>query len=125
MKKVIVLSMALMLLTTACGTTGKIFNGGGGQPQAASPGNLPETAQDEFNKGVDAYNNEQYVNAQQHFQNVTKINPNIPEAHLNLALALYRQGKTEEADRHFDRAKELLSNEGMGGADVGDTSGQQ
>lgn len=125
MKKVIVLSMALMLLTTACGTTSKMFNGGGGEPQAAAPGNLPETAQDEFNKGIDAYNEEKYVNAQQHFQNVTKINPNIPEAHLNLALSLYRQGKTEEADRHFDKAKELLSKEGMGGADVGDTSGQQ
>lgn len=128
MKKVIVLSIALMFLT-ACGTAGRVFNGGGASPQAASPGQLPETVQEEFNRGVSAYQNEQYVNAQQHFQNVTRINPNIPEAHLNLALALYRQGKTQEGDRHFDQAKRLLAQEGMGGAEVEsgqeDTSGQQ
>ncbi|WP_168060078.1 tetratricopeptide repeat protein [Candidatus Manganitrophus noduliformans] len=130
MKKVIVLSIALMFLTTACGTTSKIFNGGGGQPQAAAPGNLPETVQDEFNEGVDAYNEEKYVNAQQHFENVTKINPDIPEAHLNLALALYRQGKTQQANQHFEKAQQLLQKEfGMGGGqpEMGqqDTSGQQ
>ncbi len=126
MKNVIALSIALMLLT-GCGTAKKVFNGGGGsEPQAATPGQLPETVQDEFTKGISAYQNEQYVNAQQHFQNVTKINPNIPEAHLNLALALYRQGKTEEADRHFDQAQRLLAQEGMGGAGGGeDTGGQQ
>lgn len=128
MKNVIVLSIALLLLA-GCGTVREVFNGGGASPQAAAPGQLPETVQDEFNKGVDAYNEEKYVNAQQHFQNVTKINPNIPEAHLNLALSLYRQGKTEEADRHFDQAKQLLSKEGMGGAGAGagqqDISGQQ
>lgn len=123
MKKVIVLSMALMLLT-ACGTAKKVFNGGGSEQQAATPGQLPETVQDEFNKGIDAYQNEQYVNAQQHFANVTKINPNIPEAHLNLALALYRQGKTEEADRHFDQAQKLLSKEGMGGTGAGGGLGE-
>jgi Flp pilus assembly protein TadD len=126
MKNVIVLSIALLLLT-GCGATKRVFNGGGASPQAAAPGQLPETVRDEFDKGVDAYNEEKYVNAQQHFENVTKINPNIPEAHLNLALALYRQGKTEQADRHFDEAQKLLSKEGMGGAGSGqqDTSGQQ
>lgn len=131
MKNVIVLSIALMLLT-GCGTTGGVFNGGGA-PKAAAPRQLPETVQGEFNKGVDAYNEEKYVNAQQHFENVTKINPNIPEAHLNLALALYRQGKVEQANRHFDKAQQLLEKEfGMGGGGAGaapsdqsDTSGQQ
>lgn len=126
MKNLIVLSVALMFFA-GCGAAKGVFNGGGASPKAAAPGHLPETVQDEFNKGVSAYNDEKYVNAQQHFQNVTKINPNIPEAHLNLALSLYRQGKTEQADRHFDEAKKLLSKEGMGGAGSGqqDTSGQQ
>lgn len=127
MKKVIVFSVALMLLT-GCAATKRVFHGGS-EPQAAAPGQLPETVRDEFNKGVEAYNEEKYVNAQQHFQNVTRVNPNIPEAHLDLALSLYRQGKIDEAGRHFDQAKQLLSKEGMGGAGAGggqpDTSGQR
>ncbi|TAK07668.1 MAG: tetratricopeptide repeat protein [Candidatus Manganitrophaceae bacterium] len=118
MKNVIVLSIALVFLA-GCGTTSHMF-GSSSEPRAAVPKQLPESVKDEFNKGVAAFEKEQYVNAQEHFQNVTRIDPNIPEAHLNLALSLYRQGKTDQADKEFQTAQRLLSKEfGMGGAGRG------
>lgn len=116
MKNAVMLLMAVLLLA-GCSTTQKVFGGGGSSPGAAAPREMPETVKDEFNKGLTAYRNEQYVNAQEHFENVTKINPNIPEAHLDLALTLYQQGKTDQADKHFDEARRLYSKEfGMGGS---------
>ena len=118
MKKIIVLSMALMLLT-ACGTTSNIF-GGKSEPRAAAPAQLPETAKDEFNKGLSAYEKEQFVKAEEHFRNVVRIDPNIPEAHLNLALALYQQGKSDQANKEFQTAQNILSrSSGMGGGRLG------
>lgn len=121
MKKVIVLSMALMFLT-ACQTTGGMFSGGS-EPRAAAPKQLPESVKDEFNKGVSAYEKEQYVNAEEHFRNVTRIEPNIPEAHINLALALYKQGKSDQADKEFQAAQRMLSrSSGLGGGRSTDPS---
>lgn len=118
MKKVIVLSIALMFLT-ACGTTSKMF-GGGSQPTAAAPKQLPETVKNEFDKGVKAYQNEQYVNAEEAFRNVIRIDPNIPEAHMDLALALYKQGKTDQGDKELQAAQRMLSrSSGLGGSRSG------
>ncbi|SRR5579884_639151 len=118
MKKVIVLSIALMFLT-ACGTTSKMF-GGGSQQTAAAPKQLPDTVKNEFDKGVKAYEKEQYVNAEEHFRNVIRLDPNIPEAHMDLALSLYKQGKTDQGDRELQAAQRMLSkSSGLGGGRSG------
>lgn len=78
-------------------------------PEPAAPKSIgSKDAQAEFNKGIKAYKSEQYTNAQEHFEKVTKIDPTIPEAHLDLALALYQQGKADQAKRHMDEAASLL-----------------
>ncbi len=134
MKKVIVLSMAMALMFfTGCSSTSHMF--GGGKPSVAVPKQLPETVKDEFKKGIEAYEKEQYVNAEEHFRNVTKVDPNIPEAHMDLALSLYKQGKSDQADKEFQTAQRILSrSSGMGGSRSGtapggtdqqDTSGQR
>jgi len=107
--------MIVFLLFAGCGAMQGF--GGGSQQQAVAPKQMPDAVQNEFNKGVSAYQNEQYVNAERHFQNVTRLDPNMAEAELNLALALYKQGKIKHADQHFDRAQRLFKEEvGMGGS---------
>ncbi|MBI3803449.1 MAG: hypothetical protein HY282_06770 [Nitrospirae bacterium] len=105
-----VVFLTVLLTFAGCASTHNMF-GGGSKPQVASPKEMPETAKDEFNKGMTAYENEQYVSAEQHFENVVRIDNTIPEAHLNLALSLYQQSKTDQANKHFDEAKRLYSDE--------------
>lgn len=111
MKNVMVLSVMVILLV-GCGANGgggMFSRSGGSQPTAAKPAELPETVRDEFNTGVEAYQNKQYVDAQKHFENVARIDPGLPEAHLNLALALYQQGKNDQAKQHYDEAGKLFA----------------
>lgn len=112
MKRLVSLSMVLLLFAGCASMQGAF---GGAQPQAAAPKQMPDVVQDEFRKGLAAYQNEQYVNAEEHFQNVIRLNPYIPEAQINLALALYQQGKTAHAEKHFEEARRLYKDEiGMG-----------
>lgn len=119
MKNVAILSVMVMFMI-GCSTTnggGGMFSGGGGSNlSAASPGNLPQTVSTEFNQGVSAYQNRQFVDAQKHFENVIRINPDIPEAHLNLALALYQQGKVDQAKKHYDDSENLFAKNFQDGA---------
>ncbi|MBI3805115.1 MAG: tetratricopeptide repeat protein [Nitrospirae bacterium] len=115
MKNIVVVVSMISLLVAGCSSTQKML-GGSSSPEAAAPKQLPETVKNEFSEGLKAYKSEQYVNAQQHFENVTRIDPSIPEAHLNLALTLYQQGKTTQADKELEQARNLYSREfGMGG----------
>lgn len=70
----------------------------------------------EFDQGVKAYKAKEFPLAQEHFQNVTLIDPNIPEAYLDLALSLYQQGKVDEAKKQMTEASTLFEKqaEGMG-----------
>lgn len=77
-------------------------------------------AKKEFKNGVKAFNKEKYDEAATHFTAAEQAEPNAPEVHINLALALAKQGKTEEAKKHFDQAASLLSG---GGASGGSASG--
>jgi Tfp pilus assembly protein PilF len=111
MKNTVVLSLMVMLLVGCGGGNGggMFSRSGGSQQTAAKPAELPETVRDEFNKGVEAYQNRQYVDAQKSFENVARIDPGLPEAHLNLALALYQQGKNDQARQHYDEAGKLFA----------------
>lgn len=110
MKNAVVLSVMVMLLVGCGGNGGGMFAGGGeSQPTATKPTQLPETVRNEFDRGISAYQNKQYVDAQRHFENVARIDPGLPEAHLNLALALYQQGKIDQAKKHYDQAGQLFA----------------
>ncbi|HLG23268.1 MAG TPA: tetratricopeptide repeat protein [Candidatus Manganitrophaceae bacterium] len=117
MKKIAVLFVVSTLLV-GCQATQRVFSSRG-EATPAEPKNITEAAQEEFNEGVKAYRNEQYVNAQKHFENVTKIEPDLPEAHLNLALSLYQQGKTDQAKKHYDDAGNLFAKEFEGRGTAG------
>ncbi len=108
MKNAVVLSVMVMLLV-GCGANGGGMFAGESQPTATRPTQLPETVRNEFDQGISAYQNKQYVDAQRHFENVARIDPGLPEAHLNLALALYQQGKLDQAKKHYDQAGQLFA----------------
>src|SRR5579871_6743033 len=61
-------------------------------------------AQKDFNEGVKAFRNEKYSDAATHFEAALKADPNLPEAQINLGLALAEEGKTQEAKKAFDEA---------------------
>lgn len=111
MKNAVVLSLMVMLMV-GCGANGgggMFSSSGGSQPTVAKPTELPETVRNEFEQGIQTYQNKQYVDAQKHFENVARIDPGLPEAHLNLALALYQQGKVDQAKKHYDQAGQLFA----------------
>ncbi|MBI3803227.1 MAG: tetratricopeptide repeat protein [Nitrospirae bacterium] len=73
-------------------------------------------AKKEFKAGVKAFNKERYSEAATHFTAAEQAEPNAPEIHINLALALAKEGKADEAKKHFDQAASLLAG---GGASTG------
>lgn len=72
-------------------------------------------AKKEFKQGVKAFKGAKYDEAVTHFTAVTQAQPNLPEAHINLALALAEQGKADEAKKHFDEATSLIVASAAGG----------
>ncbi len=57
--------------------------------------------------GIQAYKQEQWDRAKEHFEAAVKIAPSLAEAHYNLGMVLYRQGKDAEAKPHFLKAAAL------------------
>lgn len=57
--------------------------------------------------GIQAYKQEQWDRAKEHFETAVKIAPALAEAHYNLGMVLYRQGKDAEAKPHFLKAAAL------------------
>jgi tetratricopeptide (TPR) repeat protein len=57
-------------------------------------------------KGV-AYKQQQWDRAKEQFEAAVKVAPSLAEAHYNLGMVLYRQGKDAEAKPHFLKAAAL------------------
>lgn len=95
-KIMIVLGMILVLGGCATATG----------PLATLPTQNPEAAQHNL-AGIKEYNNGQWEDAKRNFELAIQTDPNLPEVHFNLALALHKLGKHEEATQHFTRAGEL------------------
>ncbi len=92
------LVFCLLVLVASCATlTG---------PLATLPMGSPEAAQDNL-EGIKDYNNGRWEEARKHFESAIQADPNLPEAHFNLALVLHKLGKHEEAKQHFKTAGEL------------------
>ena len=75
-------------------------------PLATLPMVSPTAAQYNL-EGIQAYNNGQWAEAVPYFESAIQSDPNLPEAHFNLALTLHKLGKHEEATQHFQKAGEL------------------
>ncbi len=75
-------------------------------PLATLPMGSPEAAQDNL-EGIKDYNNGRWEEARKHFESAIQADPNLPEAHFNLALVLHKLGKHDEAKKHFKTAGEL------------------
>ncbi len=75
-------------------------------PLATLPMGSPEAAQDNL-EGIKDYNNGRWEEARKHFESAIQADPNLPEAHFNLALVLHKLGKHDEAKQHFKTAGEL------------------
>lgn len=58
-------------------------------------------------EGVNHYQQGHWDVAQEHFQKALAANPDLPEAHYNLALALDKLGNHGEATNHFTMALDL------------------
>ena len=84
-------------------------------PQAGAPsqveGALLATAgaagAEDNAEGVNHYQQGHWDVAQEHFQKALAANPDLPEAHYNLALALDKLGNHGEATNHFTMALNL------------------
>lgn len=107
MKKLIIPIMALMLGVTSITAFAK---------EDLKPIEAKEIknkdAKREFKAGVKAFKKANYSEAVTHFEAAEKAEPTAPEPHINLGLALAREGKVDEAKKHFDQAATLLAQSG-------------
>ena len=65
---------------------------------------------DENNQGVDHFSQGHYDVAKEHFQKALAENPNLAEAHYNMALVADAQGDHAQATAEFKKAAELGPN---------------
>jgi Flp pilus assembly protein TadD len=66
-------------------------------------------AKKHFDLGVQAFMNDDFDEAANHFQAAAEIDPTVLEVHIDLAMALAAAGKTETARKHFDEATNLIA----------------
>jgi Flp pilus assembly protein TadD len=82
-------------------------------PEPASTASGPLVAPEgssgkaENDEGITHYKQEHWDVAEQHFRKAMEGNPELAEAHYNIALALDKLGNHPEATAHFTKALEL------------------
>ncbi|HZR45391.1 MAG TPA: tetratricopeptide repeat protein [Candidatus Manganitrophaceae bacterium] len=69
-------------------------------------------AKSHFGAGVQAFMSDDFDQAAKHFQAAEAAEPDIPEIHVDLAMALAAQGNTDTARKHFDEAGDLIAEAG-------------
>lgn len=75
-------------------------------PLAVLPMTSPTAAQQNL-EGIRHYDEGKWQAARTRFESAIQADPQVPEAHFNLALTLHQLGEHEEARAHFRRAGEL------------------
>jgi len=120
MKKlsIFLVMFALALILVSCGEKSK-DKGGTGKSKAASSASQMglKAPKDAANKDAASKNDEGISHlVQRHwdtaagfFKEAIEADPNLAEAHFNLALSLHKTGKHGDASEHFKKAKELAS----------------
>lgn len=78
-------------------------------PLAVLPVSSPTAAQHNL-EGIKSYNDGNWKAARGHFVTAVQDDPQLPEAHFNLALTEHKLGQHEEAKKHFQTAGELAPN---------------
>ncbi len=78
-------------------------------PLAVLPISSPTAAQHNL-EGIKSYNNGNWQAAREHFVAAVKNDPQLPEAHFNLALTQHKLGLHDQAKEHFQTAGELAPN---------------
>jgi Tfp pilus assembly protein PilF len=99
------LVLGLLILAVAC-DYGK---SGGGTPAADSALMSPASSAGRMDndEGVGHYKQGHWDVSEGHFRKAITADPNLAEAHYNLALTLDKMGKHEEATTEFKKAAEL------------------
>ena len=78
-------------------------------PLAVLPMTSPAAAQDNL-EGIQQYHDGKWQEAKSRFESAIRADPDLPEAHFNLALTLHKLGNHREATIHFKKASELAPN---------------
>lgn len=94
--------LALLIVTTAVSGC-QVWQG----PLLSVPSGTDDLAARHNKAGIQAYKQEQWNQAREQFEVAVKIAPSLAEAHYNLGMVLYRQGKDAEAKSHFITARDL------------------
>lgn len=76
-------------------------------PLLSAPSGTDDLAARHNKAGIQAYKQEQWNRATEQFEAAVKIAPSLAEAHYNLGMVLYRQGKDADAQLHFIKARDL------------------
>ena len=63
------------------------------------------------NDGVRHFSGKHWTESSEFFKDALKIDPNLAEAHFNLALVLHKKNKHKTAAEHFRKAAELALND--------------
>jgi len=85
-------------MVTGCTTTSG--------PLAVLPISSPTAAQHNL-EGIKSYNDGNWKAAEEQFLAAVQDDPQLPEAHFNLALTEHKLGQHEDAKKHFQAAGEL------------------
>ncbi|MDX1411686.1 MAG: tetratricopeptide repeat protein [Nitrospirales bacterium] len=97
----LLLGLGVCILIGSCATpTG---------PLATLPISSPQASQLNL-EGIEEYNRGQWELARKKFELALQADPQLPEAHFNLALTLHKQELHEQATTHFRQAGELAPN---------------
>ncbi len=90
--------LGCLLVVTGCATPSG--------PLAVLPMTSPAAAQQNL-EGIQQYHSGKWQEAKSLFESAIQADPELPEAHFNLALTLHQLGDHREATIHFKRASEL------------------
>ena len=100
-REIVVMTMAgLTLLGLGCQSTPK-------RMVLSAPAGTNASASRHNDEGIQAYQQQQWDSAKQHFDAAIAASPEFAEAHYNLGMTLYRLGNLREGDTHFIQAANL------------------
>lgn len=103
MRKTVML-LGLVLMISGC--AGSKRNAAASLPLAA-PAGTPEAAATAVDEGNKLFAQGRWVEARSRYEAAIKVEPALAEAHYDLALALERLGRQEEATAHYKEAATL------------------
>ncbi|MDI3461342.1 MAG: hypothetical protein OJF50_000163 [Nitrospira sp.] len=100
-REIVVMAMAgFMLLGLGCQSTPK-------RTVLSAPAGTNVVASRHNDEGIQAYQQQQWESAKQHFDAAIAASPQFAEAHYNLGMVLYRLNAMQEGDAQFINAANL------------------